>query len=399
VSYGPAEYPTAGCDAYAGESCGCAECCELASCYDDCCDLARNWFSAEYLGVWTKGNNLPALVTTSPAGTPRADAGVLGVAGTRVLFGNESVGDEYRSGMRFTLGHWMDPDGCLGFQATYFSVWNDDNSGEFFAQTAGAGLPILARPFFNVGVAPNQEDARLVSFPGVTDGSIWVNSASEMDSIAILLRQYWFTGCQGRVDLLSGYRYFRLDDELVIHEQQVRTEVGVPIPIGTTYSYLDRFEAENEFHGGELGFVGEFQRECLTIEILAKVALGNLRRTAAIGGSNSIDTPPAGGAVTTPGGLLALPTNIGLRTTNDFAALPEFGFNVLYDASDALKLNLGYTFLALDDVIRTGDLIDRVVNSTQTDGGALVGAARPAPVAGQSDFWLQGFQIGATLRR
>lgn len=40
--------------------------------------LERNWVSAEYLLWWSKGNEIPPLVSSSPAGTPRADAGVIG---------------------------------------------------------------------------------------------------------------------------------------------------------------------------------------------------------------------------------------------------------------------------------------------------------------------------------
>src|ERR1043165_2093799 len=67
------------------------------------------WIGAEYLNWTTKGDRLPALVTTSPAGTPAAQAGVLGAAGTEVLFGNESVQDSWRSGARVQGGYWFDP--------------------------------------------------------------------------------------------------------------------------------------------------------------------------------------------------------------------------------------------------------------------------------------------------
>ena len=47
------------------------------------------WFQAEYLLWWIQGNPLPPLVTTSPEGTPQSNAGVLGAAGTGILFGDE----------------------------------------------------------------------------------------------------------------------------------------------------------------------------------------------------------------------------------------------------------------------------------------------------------------------
>src|SRR5580704_1335431 len=38
----------------------------------------RGWVDAEYLLWWMRGQTVPALVTTSPAGTPMSSAGVLG---------------------------------------------------------------------------------------------------------------------------------------------------------------------------------------------------------------------------------------------------------------------------------------------------------------------------------
>src|SRR5215813_12025831 len=58
----------------------------------------RFWVGAEYLRWTVKGDKLPALVTTSPPGTPTAEGGVLGFPGTAVLFGDSTVNDEWRSG-------------------------------------------------------------------------------------------------------------------------------------------------------------------------------------------------------------------------------------------------------------------------------------------------------------
>ena len=54
-------------------------------------DPDRFWVGMDYLAWSVKGDRLPPLVTTSPAGTPLAQAGVLGPPGTTVLFGDSSV--------------------------------------------------------------------------------------------------------------------------------------------------------------------------------------------------------------------------------------------------------------------------------------------------------------------
>ena len=72
------------------------------------CPTDHLWFRADYLLWWTSGVRLPPLVTTSPQGTALADAGVLGKAGTTILFGDETVGTDARSGFQTNLGMSLD---------------------------------------------------------------------------------------------------------------------------------------------------------------------------------------------------------------------------------------------------------------------------------------------------
>ena len=105
-----------------------------------------SWAEGEYLHWWISGNDLPPLVTTSPAGTPRGAAGVIGAPGTTVLFGGNEVGDDGRSGFRVNIGLWLDEFNETAAELTWFSLF-DDGSGDFFA--ASTGSPTLARPFFD----------------------------------------------------------------------------------------------------------------------------------------------------------------------------------------------------------------------------------------------------------
>lgn len=103
------------------------------------------WMNAEYLLMWTKGMSTPPLVTTSTAGTPQAQAGVLGQPGTTILFGNRDMTDGSRSGVRLSLGRWLDPAHCSGIEASYMALGTETDS-------FNAGLNqfnILARPFFD----------------------------------------------------------------------------------------------------------------------------------------------------------------------------------------------------------------------------------------------------------
>ena len=71
--------------------------------------MGRLWIAPELLLWSTSGNFLPALVTSSPAGTPAAQAGVIGQPGTSILFGNDWMPGTFRPGGRITVGYWLDP--------------------------------------------------------------------------------------------------------------------------------------------------------------------------------------------------------------------------------------------------------------------------------------------------
>ena len=100
----------------------------------------------------------------------------------------------------------------------------------------------------------------------------------------------------------------------------------------------------------------------------------------------------------TLGGLLAQPTNIGRYAFNDFAVAPEGTLNLGFQLTDGIRVFGGYTFMYWSNVTRAGEQIDLVVNGTQIGGQPLVGAARPAFVQRQNDFWAQGVNVGAEFR-
>ena len=77
----------------------------------------------------------------------------------------EELGDERldradRSGTALTLGYWFDEFVDLGVQATWF--YAGGASDEINAVGQSAGVPVLARPFFNA--ATGVEDAQLVAY-------------------------------------------------------------------------------------------------------------------------------------------------------------------------------------------------------------------------------------------
>ena len=177
------------------------------------------WANVEYLSYWMKGNGLPPLVTTSPTGTPQADAGVLGEPNTRILFGNERVVDGQRNGGRITVGGWWVGD-VLGIEGNYWALGRETTNYRAvsdFSNGLASTDPILARPFTNAALGGVQ-DSLIVAFPGFNppvglqqnvSGRINVSESSEVQSAGLgcgtCCRSIWsaIIGCFSSADIGS----------------------------------------------------------------------------------------------------------------------------------------------------------------------------------------------------
>jgi hypothetical protein len=363
--------------------------CTYFGCSSCSAHQARWWARGDYLLWWTKGNRLPPLVTTSPGNTPIPGAGVLGMPGTQILYGNRGIDDQERAGGRLSLGHWFDDCHELGWQASLFSVGDGASADNFSIQSPGD--MILARPFFNT--ERNVQDAFIVAYPNDSAGQIDVLTSSEMHSASLLLRRKWSHGCIGRFDLVGGYRFFRYREGLTIQDTIVPLAFGGTLVIDR----FDRFRTENDFHGGEIGLSAEFDRGPWTFDMLAKIALGNVHKAVMVDGRttvNAVGGPPA----VFNRGLLTQPSNIGRRTSNDFGVLPELNLNLRYNATPCLSFLCGYTFLYLNETFRTGDQIDFNVDPRQLPPSAFIGT-EPAPFMRTTHLWAQGVNFGVEWRR
>jgi hypothetical protein len=408
----PTSYDDAGQSAACGNRAGARRACESAlGCEEDCgraYDCLDSggplWFRGEFLMWWTKSADLPPLVTTSPAGTPQAQAGVLGQTGTSVLFGGEEVDLGVRPGARFTVGYWLSPCEDSGIEATYLFLGNKALN---FNRTSANGVPILARPFFNVETG--LQDALLVAFPNVAiDSHINVGLSNELQSLDLLSREAIFRQSGQRVDFLFGYRYSRFAERLAIDQAFTAGPGSQVLAEGTVVQASDVFGASNEFHGIELGIAAQTQYCRWSLEGLAKIALGGTRSRVAIDGATTI-TVPGETPVTTQGGLLAQPTNIGRFSQSTFSAIPELGLTLGCNITNRTKATFGYSLLYWSQVARPGDQIDRGqvagstnvnvnVNPSQFSGGQLTGVPSPQHRFITTDYWAQGLTLGLDCR-
>jgi hypothetical protein len=339
-----------------------------------------------------RGDRLPPLVTTSPAGTPPAAAGVLGQPGTSVLFGDTAVNRRARSGARAEAGAWLDARGDVGIEGGFLVL---SGEGSTFAASS-SGDPILARPFTDV--ATGLPASVLVAFPGMSSGTLIVtDNARTLYGGNIDLRANFLKECGWRWDALLGYRYLRYDERLQI--AQAVQPTGGPFAAGTVVQSTDTFGTRNVFNGIDLGFRGEYERSSLALEFLAKVAAGPISRNVGIGGSQVV-TVPGLAPVVNPGGLLALTSNSGSFSSHPWTAVPELGVAVGWQVSPHVRLRTGYSVLWLLNAVRPGEQVDTLVNTglIPPATGAGTAPARPAFTGTTQDLWVQTVNLGVEVR-
>jgi hypothetical protein len=344
------------------------------------------WFQADYLMWWIQGAYLPPLLTASPPGTPRSQAGVLGAPGTTVLIGGERQDADFRQGYRLRLGGWCDDCQQKGFEIGFFSLCRTGDS-----YGAGSdGSQILSRPFFDPAGVPNAE---LVSFPGVLAGGGVVNTdQTSILGFEALCRQSLCRTCDSYLDLLAGYRYLRFNEQVSIIESLIVTDPS--FPAGTTFTLEDRFRTRNYFNGATLGLAaGTVSGRC-TFDVRGQLSFGKVCREVDISGHTTIASTGTA-PVTYPGGLLTQSSNIGMHRSSDWTVIPELELNAGYRITDRFKVRLGYSFIYLTKFARAGDQIDTTVNSSLIPPGNPSGPARPAYQERTTDFWMQGFNLGA----
>jgi len=388
-----------GCSAGRGTCGGCGgnACCNSCrNCLDDsppCCSSLQNQLElrGEYLLWWAKGDPVPPLVTTSTTGTAQTAAGVLGQPNTSILFGDSNLNDQVRSGGRFTADYWFDCGHCVGIEADYLFL--GDHQQGFDASSDGS--VILARPFYNTQTAA--QDSELVAYPNVQSGSIHVSSTSAFDGAEVLLRSNWFAQCGSTVDLLLGYRYLRLADNLGIAESVISTDETGILPVQTNVQVSDNFRTLNQFNGANLGMLGQWHCCGWSLDLLMKLGLGSTNSRVSVNGATTV-TEPTGASTNYSGGILAPATSIGTYDHSGFSMVPELGATVGYDLSCRLRLTCGYTLLYWSSVARAGDQINTALNPAEFPPSQLAGAQAPPFKIAYTDFWAQGVNLGLDFR-
>jgi hypothetical protein len=353
----------------------------------------RFYFGAEWLLWWFKEDRVPPLASTSK--NP-FDNGIIGQPTTRVLFGGDGIDDNERSGLRLTAGFWCDDCKETGFELRGF--WLFPHGPDFNANSAQ--FPTLARPFFNL----NQgiEFAEITAFPGRFTGSQSISDHGQLFGGEANTRCRLCCGCDYRIDLYGGFRFVDLEESLFL----VEDFHGLPTaPAPFTNAHIvgkDLFSTSNQFYGGQVGLMGEYDLGSFSVEARASVALGDTHQSILIDGSQ-VATFPNGTTTVSKGDLLALPSNIGRFNNDHFGVIPELDINIGYLITSHIRAFIGYDVLYWNSVVRPGEQIDRNLDITlipnfPVPGVKPVGQLQPAPPRATTDFWAQGVTLGFEVR-
>jgi hypothetical protein len=372
----------------------------------------RFWVGADYLLWWFKDGPLPfpfALTGDPTTNNP----GALNAGGQPILTG---PGVDYGtlSGVRVTAGGWLDSSGELGFEASGF--WFPHQTKAYRATSDATGNPVLGLRYLDPpvnGVAP--EDIFQASVPpgnpfgvGPFSGSLAVVSrtqlwGTEFNAVACLARD-----CNLHLQALAGFRYADLSEDLSLQLQSTAVGAGTLTFLGNTLTApsavatSDSFRTRNQFYGGQVGLRGEYCLGAFFVAATTKVALGSNHESVNIEGSSSL-FPNPGPIVTLPTGQFAEPSNIGRRTSDRFAVMPEAEIKIGYQINSCLRATVGYDFLYLSRVVRPGNQVDLIIDdrTNVVNPGFVPGTTNttfPRPLFNQTDFWAQGLTFGLEFR-
>jgi hypothetical protein len=255
--------------------------------------------------------------------------------------------------------------------------------------------PVVTAPFFNTNGIANSIFAtvpdNLTSLPNST---ISIYSYSKLSGgEAIAKARFGNPGNGFSSNLLFGGKFAELEENLIYSVNSQRSAGG----INTTTQGTDQFLTRNWFYGVQVGGGLNYDYKRFHASALGKIALGQTQQNIAIAGSRT-NTTNGVSAAPTDGFVYALPTNNGMHNQSAFSAIPELQCRLGYDVTKHIQLYAGYDYFYWTSVLRPGNAVDSVINTSQRNGQTLVGTPRPEAVMAPSGIWAQGMTFGVELK-
>ncbi len=349
------------------------------------------------VGRWTIG--VEALLwwfKDSPAPAPLVSTAPLNVPGASVILGGDSLDTNPNPGFKLTTGHQITErwgvDGNVFYLPTRSTSRTVSSSGQ-------PGSQNLAIPFFDVTIPGESSTAlssTIANFAGTATERFSTSLlGTEIDATMKLLSTGSF-----RLDLLGGFRYFRLHENYTF---STNSPNNPPRPIDI-FLTQDEFDANNNFYGGQIGVRGRFDWGKWFATGAVRFAMGAMVQSVDITGTlitNNFNN--FGPAQTFAGGYFAQPTNMGNHTRTAFAVLPELGLTVGYQITPWASIYAGYTFIYTNNVVRAPQQVSRQINPNGRPAfnstlEPVTGPAQPSFKFNSSDFWAQGLNVGFGFR-
>jgi hypothetical protein len=359
----------------------------------------RFWLTANYAAIFIKPMNIAVPLATTGS-LADASPAAIGQPNTTILTGN-TFQFGMLSGIQTDAGVFLDSEGCWALQWSGLFVVPAHARSQFSSDATGN--PLIARPIFNTNTGINQ--VLVDSIPGSVAGAINIDARTAFFDTEANLTYRCKSVEKSHADLLCGFRYMHLAEDLRILDQLTPLVPGVltfetgPANPPNSLVDFDRFSTANNFFGLQLGGLCALEQGRWFCAGWGKAGLGVTNQMAFVNGSTALVTPT--GRQFAGGGVLAVPTNMGQYSRNVLGFVPEGGLTLGVNVTAHVQLTLGYSFLYWNNVIRPGTLLNSTINPTQiptTSGfGTATGPASPQFQFVSDTFWMHNVTCGVAV--
>lgn len=364
-------------------------------------DLNAYFFGAEYLRWYIRGDRMQqALVTSSAIPNAATSFGAVRQGGTQILAGGAGFHADGLNGVRATIG--VAPENFFPIEIRGF--WAQTAHLTRFNTDANGGMPLLARPIFDIGTL--QETAIVTSFPGVTTGAVEIQNQTDYWGVeANFLTRQLITDddMPGWVaDFHLGGRYMVLEEQLDISNRASGPAVLFSNSLGGPASTVvrDHFQTTNNFAGGQIGTRVNMQLWRFLLEWRTNLAIGMNYEIVNIYGRSELQ--PLGGPVTLlPGGIQAVQSNGGRFRRNALVAIPETAVTLEFPIRNLIRLWVGYDFSYWSQTVRPGSQVTRSLDTRLMPTSPTFDPTVTGTPGGThfvtTPFWSQGLNLGLAL--
>ncbi|MFO0938848.1 MAG: BBP7 family outer membrane beta-barrel protein [Gemmataceae bacterium] len=349
------------------------------------------WVSGEYQLLWAQNANTPQLIERIPSEFASSGNNSYPESARIAEFPrNRDIRFGAINSYRVSGGVRIMPE--FAIDGSFFTTDRTDEGASVF----GSGLPGtdgIARHYVQAGTGTEISlfSAQPGNYPGhvnvTTDMRAWgADSNLRWDTYSIFV---------DRTEFLLGVRYLNLRENFALEDVSNFSD-------GSSITIFDQFQTRNEFYGGQVGFHSRIYGTYWSFDWINKYAIGGVRQSVSTFGSNTY-TSATGLNDSELGGLYARGANLGTFSRTKFAVAAELALLLGYNVTQNVRLHVGYNVTWISSVIRATEVIDPVVNDSNTrfisqSGTAQTDANRPAFQWNRaSDYHLQGLTFGVTV--